>query len=504
VEKDKTVSVADLGIPPRDAGLFTSDNSHATNQRAAIMVRNDKILFKTEAVRAVISEARAVLIRNKPGKSFETTLKVLQEAIDGEEEDSVPFELNMLEALLFLTSSYFDVRIGHLNFMYDGVVADMRESSEPFSAVASEAMLQQLTPLDKAITAVRSDARETREAISDVLNNEDVLQSVCLSQMREAAASTSQSPEAGLDSSDSQHARSCIEGAQEQQDHKHVCNHRNTHDKHNQLPNELKLHEQSDVEQVRRMLATYEREMNSVMGQLEEMRENLDGTREACGMRMDAARNEIILLNLKMTLASLCLMICVVMPTMLGMNVSHGMPDQPWVFYSVCGASVMIAALCYPLASYMFRRSWRAKSASEVARFTSLRLFLMQHLDDLDDIRASLESIRGQVDRAQFKQHLRSSLPGTKFSAGALDCLFDQYDVDRDGLVREVEINQRNVRQDITSITAGMPEEVKRDLNSSSYFLERAEVCFMYTPSVDVDNCTSLMIHSPCLPCCRK
>eukprot|EP00983_Pelagomonas_calceolata_P015709 498646-Pelagomonas_calceolata.AAC.2 len=29
--------------------------------------------------------------------------------------------------------------------------------------------------------------------------------------------------------------------------------------------------------------------------------------------------------------------------------------------------------------------------------------------------------------------------------------------------------------QDITSITAGMPEEVKRDLNSSSYFLERAE-----------------------------
>ncbi|KAF5832349.1 hypothetical protein DUNSADRAFT_11791 [Dunaliella salina] len=117
------------------------------------MVRNDKILFKTEAVRAVISEARAVLIRNRPGKSFETTLKIVQEAIDGEEEDSVPFELNMLEALLFLTSSYFDVRIGHLNFMYDGVVADMRESSEPFSAVASEAMLQQLTPLDKAITA---------------------------------------------------------------------------------------------------------------------------------------------------------------------------------------------------------------------------------------------------------------------------------------------------------------------------------------------------------------
>ena len=29
-------------------------------------------------------------------------------------------------------------------------------------------------------------------------------------------------------------------------------------------------------------------------------------------MKMDGARNEIILVNLKMTLASLCLMICVV------------------------------------------------------------------------------------------------------------------------------------------------------------------------------------------------
>lgn len=38
----------------------------------------------------------------------------------------------------------------------------------------------------------------------------------------------------------------------------------------------------------------------------------LNVCREAWGMRMDAARNEIILVNLKMTLISLCLMICVV------------------------------------------------------------------------------------------------------------------------------------------------------------------------------------------------
>lgn len=34
--------------------------------------------------------------------------------------------------------------------------------------------------------------------------------------------------------------------------------------------------------------------------------------REACAIKLDSARNEIILVNLKMTLASLCLMVCVV------------------------------------------------------------------------------------------------------------------------------------------------------------------------------------------------
>jgi len=34
-------------------------------------------------------------------------------------------------------------------------------------------------------TAVRNDARETREAISELLNNEDTLQSICLSQVCE-------------------------------------------------------------------------------------------------------------------------------------------------------------------------------------------------------------------------------------------------------------------------------------------------------------------------------
>ncbi len=42
------------------------------------------------------------------------------------------------------------------------------------------------------------------------------------------------------------------------------------------------------------------------------MRENLDTVRDSWSMKLDSARNHIILLNLKMTLASLCLMLATV------------------------------------------------------------------------------------------------------------------------------------------------------------------------------------------------
>jgi hypothetical protein len=44
----------------------------------------------------------------------------------------------------------------------------------------------------------------------------------------------------------------------------------------------------------------------------EEMHEHLDTVRSSWGMKLDSARNHIILLNLKMSLASLCLMVATV------------------------------------------------------------------------------------------------------------------------------------------------------------------------------------------------
>lgn len=53
-----------LGLHPRDVSLFTSDRK-LTPQRATITVRDGMILFKTEAVRAIISADKALLITSR-------------------------------------------------------------------------------------------------------------------------------------------------------------------------------------------------------------------------------------------------------------------------------------------------------------------------------------------------------------------------------------------------------------------------------------------------------
>jgi hypothetical protein len=65
----------------------------------------------------------------------------------------------------------------------------------------------------------------------------------------------------------------------------------------------------------------------------------------------------------------------------------------------------------------------QAERAHTVASLTSRQASTQSDAiaaDDLDDIRSSLDSIRGQVNRKQFKRHLNKSLPETRFSSGAL------------------------------------------------------------------------------------
>jgi Mg2+ and Co2+ transporter CorA len=57
-------------------------------------------------------------------------------------------------------------------------------------------------------------------------------------------------------------------------------------------------------------------------------------------MKLDSARNHMMLLNLWLSMIGISLMLTTVLPSAFGMNIVHGMEEARWYFYAVLGASL--------------------------------------------------------------------------------------------------------------------------------------------------------------------
>lgn len=58
-------------------------------------------------------------------------------------------------------------------------------------------------------------------------------------------------------------------------------------------------------------------------------------------MRLDSARNHLMLLNLWLSMVSISLTVTTILPSAYGMNIEHGMEGALWFFYAVGGFSLL-------------------------------------------------------------------------------------------------------------------------------------------------------------------
>lgn len=58
-------------------------------------------------------------------------------------------------------------------------------------------------------------------------------------------------------------------------------------------------------------------------------------------MRLDSARNHLMLLNLWLSMVSISLTVTTILPSAYGMNIEHGMEGAMWFFYAVGGFSLL-------------------------------------------------------------------------------------------------------------------------------------------------------------------
>lgn len=160
-----------LGLHPRDVHLFASDSG--MGQRAMIAARSNAILFRTEVAKAVIYADRAVLF---PARRQQDTVKVAQAVKSAvSQRSALPFELKVLESLLAETARAFDTKGKRLGMVAETVMDDINKN---FHASAAE--LQRLLPVNRKLSEVQHDVKDTLDAIGDVANYDDQLQAICL------------------------------------------------------------------------------------------------------------------------------------------------------------------------------------------------------------------------------------------------------------------------------------------------------------------------------------
>ncbi|GLI61123.1 hypothetical protein VaNZ11_003397 [Volvox africanus] len=487
LEPNGGVTASDLGLHSRDLSLFARD-SRLSPQRATITVRGDRILFRTEAVKAVIERDQCTLIRNKRDRDFHDIIKPMTLVIEAQPQ--VPFELSVLEVLFHVTLLYFERRRSHVRWMVDRIVGDatggfLEEghsgagaegtlgTGDPFGGIG-ESTVQQFAPLEKVLTAVLNDARETCDAINRFLDDDrEVLGTLLLSlnsytppppslhlpphglaaPVEATSVAVAGTVDGALPNVSGGVAAAVSAAAEPTEPSRRGFGvitptiGMDPHQRREMLRNQA-------IEDASRILETYLREIQSIVGSLLESEDYIESTRETYRMQLDSARNHIILVNLWISVASISLMVATLPSAFFGMNVQHGL-EEVWIAFPVIVAmSLGLAVGSYPTLLRMFTERFLRQTRHDTRNLMMLRAFLMQHSDDLEAITEALRSLpcvsheeRGSVSREAFRSHMRHRLPShVTLSDSHLDYLFRQFDKDNDGVLNEAEATLQSKR----------------------------------------------------------
>ncbi|KAF8060603.1 MRS2-G [Scenedesmus sp. PABB004] len=346
-----------------------------------------------------------------------------------------PFELLVLEVLLDATAEYFYTKVQHLNWMLESVAADMRATSAAGATGALD-KAHQLIPIQKFLTRVKNDVKETAEAISTVLEDDETLGELCLSWHVAARQHSTWVP---VELQRHRAARMASAGGSG------GAGYHTSASGWQAGPPESGAAAVGPAAQVRaltEMLESYEREIQSLEGSVNEAEEDLENTRSQYHMQLDSSRNHIIMVNLWLSMLNISVMATTILPAFFGMNLGSGLSDaDPVNFYAVCGGSLALAALSYPACRSWYDRNWRRVNQNEQFEQKMLRVLLVQNIEDVDDIIRALQQHRHErLDRKRFRSIVLETLGGRAMTPAHIDFLYACFDRNRDGFIEEAEV----------------------------------------------------------------
>lgn len=120
-------------------------------------------------------------------------------------------------------------------------------------------------------------------------------------------------------------------------------------------------------------------------GQLSEMSQQVEATREVWELFLDGTRNRTVRLNLQATIMTLALTVTAVPASLAGMNIPNGFEaSHPALFWGLAGTLAAVSAGTWAHFMGVFR-SGTSRTGARVDDLRALR-FVLQRMDELDDV----------------------------------------------------------------------------------------------------------------------
>jgi len=110
--------------------------------------------------------------------------------------------------------------------------------------------------------------------------------------------------------------------------------------KMNNLPREMSEHEDLEV-----LLESFSKQVEEVVNEAENIESNVQSTQEIVELILDSNRNQLLALDLKVSIGTMGIGTGALIAGAFGMNLTSHMEHSPFAFYVLSGASTVVALL---------------------------------------------------------------------------------------------------------------------------------------------------------------
>ncbi|CAB08784.1 mitochondrial inner membrane magnesium ion transmembrane transporter Mrs2 [Schizosaccharomyces pombe] len=294
------------GLLPRDLRkLNTSINSIVP----VILVREGSILINLLHIRALI-KANSVLLFDVYGSQHSHSQSQFIYELEGRLKQKssdfgwLPYEMRALETILVSVVNTLDSELHVLHNLVSDLLAD-------FELDINQERLRTLLIFSKRLSGFLKKATLIRDVLDELLEQDQDLAGMYLTERLKTGK-----------------------------------------------PRDLDKHDEVEL-----LLETYCKQVDEIVQQTDNLVGNIRSTEEICNIMLDANRNSLMLLGLKLSAMTLGLGFGAVVASLYGMNLQNGLENHPYAFYITTGSIFAFAAFLSSLGILKIRRLKRIQMA---------------------------------------------------------------------------------------------------------------------------------------------